>query len=74
MGRGMYSVVALACITYNIVITSPNGNGVISHLPIFYALCFYTSNSDHVIRCYNMFLAVIYYMSFIMFVCDLSCT
>ena len=63
MGRGMYSVVALACITYNIVITSPNGNGVISHLPNlpnFDALCFYTSNSDHVIRCYNMFLAIIY--------------
>ena len=63
LGRGMYSVIALACVTYNIVITSPNGSGVISHLPNlpnFAALCFYTSNSDHVNRCYNMFIALIY--------------
>ena len=58
MGRGMYSVVALARITYNIVLTSPNGNGVISRLPKFDALRFYTSDSDHVIRCYNVFLAM----------------
>ena len=72
LGRGMYSVIALGCVTYNIVITSPNGNGVISHLPNlpnFAALCFYTSNSDHVIRCYNI-IYVLYYvcMWFIMYI------